>query len=326
MRLKLITLTFFLLCFVSIQAQRVLLIAVQSPKDSVVRFDLQNGKRQGQVKVGFLPHEITYDPISKKCFISNFGLQDYDFRIGKPGNSISVIDPLTMENAGTIYTTADTSNGNGPHGIKIRPGQHRELYTNIEIGGDSMLIYDAETYGLKRKFPLPKSTHNFIFSTDGSKLWIMAASEGVYEVSPKTGHILHHQVLSSPIRGLAMGKKWIVASGNNEVFLLSKINLQVLKHFTNLHVGQILYSNLSSDQKTLLCPAVEENMLLVIDIKSEKVIHRLPTFKGPVNVQILKNTAYVSHDEDNFIAVINLKDYTIQTLPVYGTNGLLILQ
>lgn len=60
-----------------------LLIAVQSHRDSVVIFNPRNGIKRGQVKVGFLPHEICYDQNTKQCFITNFGLEDYDLRIGK---------------------------------------------------------------------------------------------------------------------------------------------------------------------------------------------------------------------------------------------------
>lgn len=326
MPVRIIICTFYLLCSVIVHAQSQMLVAVQSARDSVIIFNLTTGKQQGQIKVGFLPHEITYDPVRRMCFVSNFGLQDYDIRIGRPGNSISVFDPWSNTYVKTIYTTADTSKGNGPHGVKIRPGPHRELYINVEVGGDSMLIYDAETYLFKRSFSLPKQSHNFIFSADGSRLWIMAASEGVFEVDPETGRILHHQTFSSPIRGLAFGKNWLVASGKNEVFLISKDDLHIVKHFPDLNVGQILYSNVSADQKLLLCPAVAENMLLVINARSGAIIKRLPTFKAPINVQVVGNKAYVSHDEDSFIDVINLKGFTKSLLPAYGTNGIIILK
>lgn len=327
MRLKLGISCFTLLCITVTHAQKGALVAVQSPKDSVILFDLQSGKKKGQIKVGFLPHEVTYDPVSRKCFISNFGLYDYDIHRGRPGSSLSVIDPWRMKYIATIYTASDTAKGNGPHGIKVRPGKKQELYVNVEINGDSMLVYDTETFRLKRKFPLPKSSHNFVFSNDGLKLWVMAAGEGVYELNPETGNMLHRQTFSSPIRGLALGKNWIVASGKNEVFLLSKDDLHVIKQFSNLGVGQILYSNITPDQKILLCPAVSENVLLIIDVKTGKVMHKLATYKAPINVQIRGNTAYVSHDEDDFITAINLKTFTTSlAMPVYGTNGLIIIQ
>lgn len=327
MNLQAILLFLSTFIFTLAKAQEGLLVAVQSPKDSVVVFDLKNGTRIAQIKVGFLPHEITFDPETRKCFVSNFGLQDYDMRIGRAGNSVAVIDPWSGNYLETIYTTNDTSKGNAPHGIKVRPGGWRELYTNVEVGGDSMLIYDLKTSALKRKFKVPKSTHNFIFSDDGKKLWLMAAKEGVFELDATNGKILHHKSCTSPIRGLTIGKEWIVASGKNEIFLLSKYDLNVINHFSNLGVGQILYSNVTYDQKFILCPAVDENIILVIDVHSGKVIHRLPTLKGPVNIQMTKRFAYVSHDEDKFISTIDLKNFkTSNLLRAYGTNGLLIVQ
>lgn len=324
---KLQKVIFFLIFIPSLARAQERLVAVQLPKDSVVIFDLQKGIEKGHIKVGFLPHEITYDRNTKRCFVSNFGLQDYDNRIGHPGNSIAVINPWSCTYLKTIYTTSDTSKGNGPHGIKVRPGKWKELYTNVEMGADSMLIFDLRTDLLKKKFGLPKSSHNFIFSDDGKKLWVMAASEGVFELDPENGEILHHQSLTSPIRGLALGNNWIVASGNNEVFLLSKKDLHILKHFANLGVGQILYSNITHNQKFILCPAVDENIILVIDVNSKKVIHRISTLKGPINVQMTKYFAYVSHDEDNFITKIDLKNFiSSHVYKASGTNGLILIR
>lgn len=307
-------------------AQQNLLVAVQSPKDSVVIFDPIKGIKKGQLKVGFLPHEITYDPDTKRCFISNFGLQDYDMRIGKPGNSIAIIDPWSTRFIKTVYTCNDTTRGNAPHGIKVRPGKWKELFMNAEVGGDSMLIYDLHDISPKRKFSLPKSSHNFIFSSDGTKLWVMAASEGVYELNPNNGFILHHQSFDSPIRGLVIGEKWIVASGKNEIFLLSKNDLHTIKHFKDLGVGQILYSNVTVDQKYILAPAVDENKVLVINVLSGKILYKLDVGKGPINVQVTQKFAYVSHDEDEYITTINLKNFkAFKRMKAYGTNGLILL-
>ena len=277
MRLQNFTSFFFVLASIITNGQEKLLVAVQLPKDSVVVFNLQKKIKIAQLKVGFLPHELTYDPIGKNCYVSNFGLQDYDIRVGRPGNSITVFNPWSCKYVKTIYTTSDTSKGNAPHGIKVRPGARRELYTNVEIGGDSMLIYDLVSYSLKRTFYLPKNSHNFMFSSEGNRLWIMAGSEGVFELNPENGNILHHETFSSPIRGLSLSKDWIVASGKNEVFLLSKIDLHVKKHFTNLGVGQILYSAITPDQRYVLSPAVNENLVLIIGTSSGKVLRHLKT-------------------------------------------------
>ena len=136
-------------------AQPKLLVAVQQYRDSVFIFDINSQAKTGQVKIGFKPHEITYDEVTKRCFVSNFGLEDYDLKIGKTGNLISVIDPYQRKLVKNIYTSTDTAIHNGPHGIKVRPGKTRELFVNVEIGGDTMLVYDLNSLAVKRKFSLP---------------------------------------------------------------------------------------------------------------------------------------------------------------------------
>ncbi|HZY39287.1 MAG TPA: YncE family protein [Mucilaginibacter sp.] len=310
-----------------LRAQHKLLVAVQQEKDSVAVFNLENNQRMAQLPVGYKPHEICYDPLSKKCFITDFGLEDYDHKSGKTGNGFHVIDPLTGRVIRKVYTTTDTATGNGPHGIKIRPGKARELFVNVEIGGDTMIVFDAAKLFIKRKFSLPKGAHNFSFSAKGDTLWLMAGQNGVFRIDPGDGRILSHNTFSSPIRGLAVGTNWIAASGLNEIFLLSKTDLSVLKHLENLGVGQLFYSNITTDQRYIIAPAALDNIVLVIDADNGKVVKRLNTGKTPINVQISGHYAYVSQDKDYAIGVIDLEGFRVIKGPgVFGTNGLTIIE
>lgn len=303
------------------------LVAVQQYRDSVIIFDAKTGVQTGHIKIGFKPHEVTYDAVTKKCFVSNFGLEDYDLKVGKTGNSISVIDPFIGRLVNTIYTSADTAVHSGPHGIKIRPGKWRELFVNLEIGGDTMLVFDPDNLQLKRKFRLPPGTHNFAFSADGRQLWLMEGANGVSHVDPLNGAVIQHETLSSPIRGLLVAKNWLVASGKNEVFLLSKTDLKVKRHFSDLGVGQMLYANITPDQKHILAPAAFENVVLVIDARTGKVIKRVNTGSTPINVQVSGNRAFVTHARDSYIAILNLKTFTLMgKLPAFGTNGLVMVE
>jgi len=310
-----------------LKAQPKLLVTVQQEKDSVAIFNLENNRQLAQLPVGYKPHEICYDPVTKKCFITDFGLEDYDHHSGKTGNGFHVIDPFSGRAIKKVYTCVDTIAGNGPHGIKVRPGKSGELFVNVEIGGDTMLVYDAAKLTLKRKFGLPKGSHNFSFSARGDTLWLMAGQNGVFQLDPKSGLVLHHTAFSTPIRGLSVGKNWIVASGFNEIFLLSKSDLSVLKHFDNLGVGQLFYSNITPDQKYIIAPAALDNTVLVVDAMNGKVLNRLYTRKTPINVQISGKYAYVSQDKDYHIGVIYLETFEVSKGPaVYGTNGLIVVE
>lgn len=207
---------FFVFPTLFVFAQKQTLIAVQQHADSLLFYSLEDLKKIGGVPVGHMPHEVAYDAITQRCFVSNFGVEDYDTRIGIPGRSITVIDPFRQHVVHTIQTGFETV-GNMPHGIKVRPGPHRELFTNIERG-DSMLVYDLTTYKEIRRFAVPPGTHNFIFSIEGNWLWLMAGANGVYEVNPQNGNIKAHQLFQTPIRGLTFLGDLILASGNNELF------------------------------------------------------------------------------------------------------------
>jgi len=325
MKLPLMILVLFLTSGLA-TAQPKLLVAVQQEKDSVAIFNLNTGQRSAQVAIGFKPHEICYDPYTKKCFVTDFGLEDYDHHSGKPGKSFEVIDPFSGKMVKKVFTNSDTA-ANGPHGIKVRPGKSRELFVNMEIGGDSMVVYDVKGLKVKRKYALPTGTHNFAFSTKGDTLWLMAGKNGVYQVDPENGTVLKHAGLPSPVRGLSIGKNWILASGFNEVWLLSKTDLSVLKHFGDFKVGQLFYSNITADQKYIIAPAALDNTVLVIDAETGAAVHRLNTGKTPINVQISGNYAYVSQDKDFHIGTIDLTTFEVtKILGVYGTNGIIIIE
>ena len=70
-----------------------------------------------------------------------------------------------------------------------------------------------------------------------------------------------------------------------------------------------------------------ENIVLVIDVNSKKVIYRISTLKSPINVQMTKYFAYVSHDEDNYITKIDLKNFiSSHVYKASGTNGLILIR
>ncbi len=301
-----------------------ILVAVQQHSNAVLLYDIDKQAVSAKIPVGSMPHEIVYDPVSKLCFVSDFGVEDYDTKIGIPGRSISVIDPYKSILVKTIYTGTD-SIGNMPHGIKIRPGNAHELFVNIERG-DSMIVYNLKNYAVIRKFAIPPLAHNFIFSKTGERLWLMCGAAGIYQVNPADGKKIRQQILTSPVRGLAFINHDILASCSNEVYILSQKDLCIKEHFCNLGVGQILYSAVSKDQQYILCPAVYDSTVLILEAASGKIIARLQTDKTPINIQTSGNLAFVSHAQDNHITEINLKTFSvIKNIEVPGTNGLLII-
>ncbi len=315
-------LTYLLILFATAVFSQQLLVVVQQARGAVAVYDINQRKLNYSIEVGYKPHEITYDPASGLCFVSNFGVEDYDTRLGTPGRSISVIDPFSGQIKATILTTTD-SMGNMPHGLKIRPGKLKELFVNVEKG-DSMIVYTLDSFKATRRYAVPQGAHNFIFSKNGKRLWLLCGAGGVVEINPGDGTILHKQLLPSPVRGLAFIDNDILASCNNEVFVLSAKDLSVKKHFGNLGVGQIIYSAVSNDGKLIISPAVFDSTVLLINAANGKVLARLATAKTPLQVQVEGDRAYVTHPLDQFVTIIDLKNKIVSgTIAIEGGNGII---
>src|SRR4051794_18208045 len=98
MKYKLLLLSFLIVLLSFNGISQPLLVVVQQAKAVVAVYDVKRQKQLAEIPVGYKPHEITYDPVGRLCYVSNFGVEDYDTRLGKPGNSISVIDPFHQKN------------------------------------------------------------------------------------------------------------------------------------------------------------------------------------------------------------------------------------
>lgn len=304
-----------------VSAQHRFLLVVQQSEQTVAVVDLRSQQILHRIPVGFKPHEIACDPVKKLCYVTDFGVEDYDTRLGTPGKTISVIDPIRGKRIRLIETTSDTA-GNMPHGIKIRPGTHRELFVNIEKG-DSMLVLDADSLQLRRKFALPKGTHNFLFSEDGSHVWLMCGAGGVAEIDPNDGRIIHQLSTATPIRGLSEAGADLLASGQNELYLLSAQDLSVRKKWTDLGVKQLFYAVMDTKHQIIIAPAAFDSTVLLLDGKTGTLIKRLAPGKTPLQVQCIAGKAYITHPLADHLTIIDLKTRSIQgQLPVKGGNGI----
>ncbi len=311
-----------------------LIITVEQTAGRVGFYDADNGVKYGSVQVGFLPHEIILSKDQQTAYVSNFGLQDYDETIGIPGTSISVIDIPTRVEKFRFYTFDPAEQKDfsqidkAPHGMRLRPPLENQLYVNVEKG-DKLLVFDVNTRKIIKKFNVNAGTHNFIFSPDGKIIWLMAGNAGVIQLNADTGKIMGQLKLDTPVRGLSYtpDNRHIMASGSNEIIIFNPEDLTIYRHFSNLGVGQILYSDMTQDKKYIIAPAVWDSQAIIIDTKSGKVIQRIATGLDPVTVKVSLsgNFAYVTNARDSHITQINLKTFTSKNIQTdKGPNGLVV--
>jgi DNA-binding beta-propeller fold protein YncE len=306
-------------------AQVPMLVAVEEYSAQVAFYDLIKHTKIAEVNVGFKPHEVAVDKETMRCFVTNFGLEDYYNRDGVPGKTISVIDMRSFKEVTRICTSPDSVHDKAPHGIKIRPVK-RELFTNTEAE-DVMLVYDLKTLKLKRKFSIPNGTHNFRFTPEGDSLWVMAGKNGIYHLNPETGAVRQHITLPSPIRGLIIHDHKIVASLINEVQIINPYKPASPVRIEKLGVGQVIYSGITRDGKYIFAPNPNDSAVVALDVQKRAVIKKFITGHSPTNVVTHKGLAYVSNTEDDHISIIDIASMKIiGTMPSKGPNGLEILE
>lgn len=308
----------------------VLLIAAEESDSSVGFYDSESGTEVARVRVGKWPHEIAVSSDCKRAYVSNFGVKDYDERIGDPGASISVIDierKVEVERLYTFRSKSEYKRFRGPHGVRLSPDE-KQLFVNVETE-DMLLIFELEGPErgscqhwdiregvgdelLDATMPLPVGTHNILFTPDGSRLWVMSGRGGVAEYNVAERRRLRAFYGKTAVRGLTYTHdgEHLIASAAGEVSLVDPDTLKVYQRYEVENVRQFLYSQDTPDGRFLLCPAVWEGQLLRIN-KDNGNIDRMIVGSDPIHVMIPDGDshAYISHGRSKYISKIDWENF-----------------
>lgn len=277
----------------------------------------RSGARLASVPIGERPHEIEVSNDGATAYVTQFGIADYDHRIGTPGNKVVRVDLRTARISGTYQIPAGSL---GPHGVKLRP-RNRELYVNTEIGGNRMFVFDVTTRRLKRSFELPSGTHNFVFSVDGDTLFSFAGKGGLSKIDATSGKIARVIDGGSPIRGLVLTRAGdLLASARGEVLVIDTHTFELKSRLKAPVPGQLLYpTQLASGD--LAVPAMDDNGVVFFSHGSARFV---PTGKAPIFArQAPDGRIYVANVDDTYLSILGAKgDQVSHVDGVLTPNGL----
>jgi hypothetical protein len=278
-----------------------------------------DGKLVARVEVGRWPHEVEVSSDGTTAFVSQFGITDYDSRIGTPGDHVSRIDLATARETGRFMLPDGLR---APHGIKLRPGS-AELFVNAEAGGDTMLVHDSVSGRLLRSFPLTSGSHNFVFSPDGRFVFVFAGIEGVQKYDAFTGRQLATRKLATPVRGLRLaGAEVIAAAGKGEVTLLDTGTLALKARLPSPIAGQLVYLEALPDG-AIIAPSIADNGVGWFAPGGGSRFIR--TGKGALGVRLAPNgRLYVANVDDDHLTVLSSSGHVLGQIGhgIQGPNGL----
>ena len=323
-----------------------MLVSVEESDSTVACYDSHTGSEISRIKVGFWPHEIAITRDGKKAYVSNFGIKDYDEKVGKPGASISVIDLEKHTEIGRLYTFRNKDEYfrfQAPHSVVLSHDES-ELYVNVEKE-DQLLVFNIELGSITEKItlpwpsdfelpdinsPLPTGTHSMIIDpTNSRRLWVASGKGGVTEVNLDTLRPNRTIHIQGAARGLTFVDNRLVISASNMVYEVDTTTLTIIEEYGPWDdIRQLLYTEATPDKRYLLAPAVWSGQILRID-RQTKDVERITVGADPIHIVISPDSmkAWISHGRSKFISEIDIATFkvlkNIQTRG--GPNGLALV-
>lgn len=276
-----------------------------------------DGGRVAALPMGRRPHEVEVSPNGEKAYVTQFGIADYDNRVGSPGDRVIEVSLGTAKISGVFHLPVGSL---GPHGVKLRPGTN-ELFVNTEVGGDRMSVFDVRTRRLIRYFSIPVGTHNFIFSRKGDVLFSFAGKGGVSKLNSDDGKLLGSIDAGSPVRGLILSRSGdLVASARGEILIIDVDAFHVKRHVVAPVNGQLVYPT-ELTNGDLAVPAMEDNGVVFFTGVSTRLVF---TGKTPLFArQAPDGLIYVANVNDSYLTVLDAAGRPVSKITGISTpNGL----
>jgi YVTN family beta-propeller protein len=274
-----------------------------------------SGTVLGKVPVGQGPHELVASTDGQYAFASNYGTGP------APGHTISMIDIAAKKELRRI----DVAPLSRPHGLAFAGGK---VYFTAEAD-KKIARYDPATDTIDWQFETGQSTTHMVLPTNDLKTIFTSniGSNSVSAVEQRSGGEWVQTVIA-----VGMGPEGIELSPNGrEVWSahsrdgrISIIDVATKKVRETIGVGTKRSNRikLTPDGRFALISDLDAGDLVVLDAPARKEIRRIALGRMPEGILIPPDgtRAFVAVNGDNYIAVVDLKTWTV-TKKLQTGNG-----
>ncbi len=181
----------------------------------------------------------------------------------------------------TVVSTIQTTLDVNPSGIAISPGGTRAYVTNYTDPGASLLTIDIPNHQIIKTLPLDAYPQSVFLNRDGSLAWV-----------------------TFPF--------------NNEIAVVDTLTNTVVK---TIGADSPFGVAFNSTGTLAFLPSRNANAVDVINTTTYGSVRRIPVGQGPCEVGIAPDDSFalVTNFDGSSLTVVNLSDYSTNTIPLPGT-------
>lgn len=235
--------------------------------------------------------------------------------VNKSSNTLSAVDPRTMEEVETVST------GFAPHEVGVTADGALAVVTDYGSGpepGNTLTVVDLDSYEVVRTVDLSPHTrpHGIAPVSDGT-VWVTTeGSRHVLRVDPRTGEILQevetgqettHQVAVSE----AMSRTITANIGSGNATVVDNETGEVL---ANLDTGAGAEGiHVHPDGRRVYVTNREAGTMSEIDLETNEVTRSLEVGQFPIRVKVRPGggEALVSNAQGNEVAAVDLEAWEV---------------
>ncbi|HTA71341.1 MAG TPA: YncE family protein [Bryobacteraceae bacterium] len=291
-------------------------LLVLNKEGSVAIIDPATQKVLGRAPTGDGPHEVVATSDGKLAVASNYGSGQM------PGHTLSVIDIASRKEIHRV----DISPLSRPHGLFPVDGK---VYFTAE-GSKAIGRYDPAANRVDWVMGTGQDgTHMVVMSKDHNTIFTSNIGSGTISIFERAGSADDWRQTVVPVGHGAEGfdvspdgkQLWAANAGDGTVSIVDIAGKKVVQTFP-VDAKRSNRLKFTPDGKRVLISDLTNGGLIVVDVAARKEVKRLTLGRSIAGILIVPDgsRAYVAATNDNYVAVVDLKNLEVMSRISTGTG------